>query len=598
MNQPFKPPTVETERQPPDGGYDKPCDVAEAKRQLPDLVVGLNGSEFDSNIYSGMAQLLFKLGISLNLAGHLAAECSGGSLEADEVQSRLYEYYELSFDLGEQPGSESIETGDALDWPEAEVIDDFEGPKPYERIWPFPLEYDHKMNAAQHAEIFVNNRPSRIIFASGDFYTLEGNRIWRELSEDALAAEVRLTDPKNNLDVDRILKMIKAIRMARFSIALPFDWIAEPRDAPAASDLLLFANGILDSSTKTLIPHAGRLFVTALPEYDFDPAAQCPEWQKRLGQWIDPSFHPTLQEFMGYMLTSSTAYEVLLVMIGPPRSGKGTVTHIMQQLVGSELFVSRTLNDLGGDFGLEGSNDKRFIFVPDAADADPRKRNVVIERIKSIVGNDVVGVNRKHKKNINAKIAAKIVMVCNRHPKLLDDSTALAARELAITFKNSFLGKEDRDLRAKLECELPGIANWALEGLDRLRRNGRFTVGALGIEAVKDFANQQSPVLRFAEAHLIVTGNPDDFEKLEVVFERYAQWADYEEQLQGGERRNRDDFKSDLVSALGARGVVHTQRRWHDPTKPRWKRHDNGKPRRGLYGLKLTPAIPLDDAEA
>jgi hypothetical protein len=48
-----------------------------------------------------------------------------------------------------------------------------------------------------------------------------------------------------------------------------------------------------------------------------------------------------------------------------------------------------------------------------------------------------------------------------------------------LPFDVSFLGREDRDLTnvrgtGKLQQELPGILNWALVGLARLRENGRF----------------------------------------------------------------------------------------------------------------------------
>src|SRR5207244_1946723 len=124
-----------------------------------------------------------------------------------------------------------------------------------------------------------------------------------------------------------------------------------------------------------------------LPEFNYVADAECPIWLDKLGEWLDPSFHPTLQEFAGYMLTASTPYEVLLAMIGATRGGKGTISFVLQQLVGKDHHASRTLNDLGGPFGLEGTLDKRVIFIPDAHDADLSKRSTALERIKSITGN-------------------------------------------------------------------------------------------------------------------------------------------------------------------------------------------------------------------
>jgi hypothetical protein len=50
---------------------------------------------------------------------------------------------------------------------------------------------------------------------------------------------------------------------------------------------------------------------------------------------VTPSFHATSQEFVGYLLTPDTSVEVLLAMIGAKRGGKGSITRIMQALVGT-----------------------------------------------------------------------------------------------------------------------------------------------------------------------------------------------------------------------------------------------------------------------
>jgi putative DNA primase/helicase len=44
----------------------------------------------------------------------------------------------------------------------------------------------------------------------------------------------------------------------------------------------------------------------------------------------------------------------------------------------------------------------------------------------------------------------------------------MATRLAIVPFDVSFAGSEDRDLKTKLEAELPGIMLWALDGLDRL----------------------------------------------------------------------------------------------------------------------------------
>jgi P4 family phage/plasmid primase-like protien len=352
--------------------------------------------------------------------------------------------------------------------------------------------------------------------------------------------------------------------------------------------LILAANGILNVKTGELIGHSGRYFATGLPDWKYDPDATCPLWLEKIGQWLHPSFHPTLQEFMGYLMTPDTSIEVLLAMIGAKRGGKGTITRIMQALVGKEHHASVMLNDLAGDFGLSGLTDKRAIFIPDAHDASPASRSAAIERIKSITGNDEVSVNRKNQSILSVKIRAKIVLVANKNPKMIDESGALADRELVLVFESSFAKVKDTELGGKLKAELSGIANWALDGLRRLRANGnRFTVGERGLKAQRELAESQSPALRFAKECLTVTGDKADAVPLAVAFEAYHQWASQIEGLSGRETRNRSDFRTDLMAALTERGLRYDgkmAKRWRDPNAD----HGNGAVmRRWFTGAKL-----------
>ena len=66
------------------------------------------------------------------------------------------------------------------------------------------------------------------------------------------------------------------------------------------------------------------------------------------------------------------------------------------------------------------------------------------------------------------------MLVSNELPKFPDQSGAMATRPLVFRFTESFLGREDKALDAKLEAELPGILLWAIEGWKRLRKRGHF----------------------------------------------------------------------------------------------------------------------------
>ncbi len=141
---------------------------------------------------------------------------------------------------------------------------------------------------------------------------------------------------------------------------------------------------------------------------------------------------------MGYAMTPDVSYHAILAMIGATRGGKGTIVRILEQLVGPEHSCARSMNDLGNPHGLEGTLDKRLMVIADASDAPITTRGNALEQLKKISGGDTVSVNPKNRPMINGvKLPVKIVLVANRHPKFLDDSGALAAREIMLVFERS-----------------------------------------------------------------------------------------------------------------------------------------------------------------
>jgi phage/plasmid-associated DNA primase len=105
-------------------------------------------------------------------------------------------------------------------------------------------------------------------------------------------------------------------------------------------------------------------------------------------------------------------------------------------------------------------------------------------------------------------------------------------------FNRSFVGKEDLTLKPRLVTEeLSGIANWSIEGLKRLRENGKFTIGAHGKAAQAQLTKSQSPALRYASECLTVTGDKADMLPVTMAFAAYEDWANRESLKPNGATR-------------------------------------------------------------
>src|SRR5262249_47887409 len=93
-------------------------------------------------------------------------------------------------------------------------------------------------------------------------------------------------------------------------------------------------------------------------DFRFDEFAPTPTaWLQFLHQLWPLEQHQssidTLQEWFGYCLLPDTSQHKILLLIGPPRSGKGTIARILSALLGLDNVTGPTLASLGSNFGLQ-----------------------------------------------------------------------------------------------------------------------------------------------------------------------------------------------------------------------------------------------------
>src|SRR5262249_30073882 len=117
-------------------------------------------------------------------------------------------------------------------------------------------------------------------------------------------------------------------------------WLDE-REEPNPRGLIVCRNGIVSladwaAGRPCLLPLTQELFTTVALPCDFDLGAPPPAlWLEFLEKlWRnDPESIALLQEWFGYCLTDDTSQQKILLVVGPPRAGKGTIIRIQTELV-------------------------------------------------------------------------------------------------------------------------------------------------------------------------------------------------------------------------------------------------------------------------
>lgn len=305
-------------------------------------------------------------------------------------------------------------------------------------------------------------------------------------------------------------------------------WIDQEEGDPDPTDLIPMANGLLNTVTRELMPSTPRFLNTYALDFEYDPTAPAPA---TLYAWMRSMFGEDgerwalTQEMIGYLLTPSTALHKMFVLTGPPRSGKGTMARLIEELVGADNFGSTSLTDLGADHGLQEIARKPVVVLGDAFEIG-KHGGRSMERLLGIIGQDKMTVNPKNRDLYSAKLPCRFVLLANDLPELPDKSQALRQRWVHLRFERSFVGQEDRQLDAKLAAELPGVFKWALDGLDQLRLRGDFVQPAVGQDDLDELTRIVSPQTVFAAECLVSSAtDPECREDKHDLFLAWQNWC-------------------------------------------------------------------------
>lgn len=310
--------------------------------------------------------------------------------------------------------------------------------------------------------------------------------------------------------------------------AMRLDRLPTWRGDPVAEHVLSAANGLVDLETGELHRHTPNYINMNSVDYAYDPDAGEPrEWLRFLNSiWDeDPDCIATLQRIFGYLLTPDTSMQRMFQLMGPPRSGKGTIGDVMAEVVGRANVASPSLQGITGDFALQPAVGKLLLLLSEARlDGRGTNRAAITDTLLRIVGEDHFTVNRKFREAWHGVMSARIVIQTNEPLELSDDTGALLARLIVLPMTKSFLGKEDLGLRQRLRQERGAILRWSMEGWRLLREEGGMICQpASGERVIGSTRAAASPISRFVD-ECCVLGPKFDCQK-DDLYARYRVWC-------------------------------------------------------------------------
>jgi len=327
-------------------------------------------------------------------------------------------------------------------------------------------------------------------------------RLWKWLSRCNYSKKGKLLafQPSRNT-VSGVLDALKAVANKPSSLEAPC-WLS---DGP--EQIIAFGNGLLDvdallTGKTEILPHTPRWFSPNCLAHKFDETAKCPDWLAFLEQVFDGDDEriSTLQQWFGYNLVSDNRHHKMALLLGPPRSGKGTTLAVMSAMLGRHNVANTSLAALGGRFGLEPLIGKMSALIDEGHLGKYSDTSLILERLKAISGGSEQTVDRKGIAALaSVSLKVRFTLTMNELPRLTDASAAMRSRLLLIPYFNSYEGNEDVGLVNRLLAEIPGVTNWALAGLKALTVNNRFQNPAAGEAILRDFVYLSSPMQAFLD---------------------------------------------------------------------------------------------------
>ena len=259
---------------------------------------------------------------------------------------------------------------------------------------------------------------------------------------------------------------------------------------------IVFKNGVLNTKTDSFIKLKPELYITSTVPWNYDPDADYPLWQVTLRDWWgeDDDSIRLLQQWYGYNLIATNYLEAMMILFGVSGSGKSTITKVLYEMLGKDKCTPLESQDLKYTFGMEKLVNKNSVIFSEDQATKRADADMILQVIKRLTGRNVFSVRVKYGVSYDTEPFARLTYECDVLPRFVDNAQALERRVNMLYFGRSFKDAPNVLLKEQLIKEVPGIINWAIEGLRDLKQTNKFIVPATSKVAKEELRYMTSPM--------------------------------------------------------------------------------------------------------
>ncbi len=275
--------------------------------------------------------------------------------------------------------------------------------------------------------------------------------------------------------------------------------------------VLVMGNGIVcldgreDNGRPKLLPHTPDYLTLVKLPYEYVPEARCLNWLKFLDEVMesDEERMRLLQQWTGYLFTPTLKEQRFLLCVGEGANGKGVFFEVVLAMLGLKNCSSLPLSRFGQRFALISTYGKLLNATSEGISHITPQAEAVL---KEYTAGDMMTFEQKYRDTFSAKPTAKLMIATNELPSFSDKTEGVWRRMLLVPFERTFTeDQQNKNLAEELKRELPGIFNWAYEGMVDLE-NG-FVVPAKCKDAIEQYRRDVNPAKVFLQENYRV--NPE-----------------------------------------------------------------------------------------
>ena len=291
--------------------------------------------------------------------------------------------------------------------------------------------------------------------------------------------------------------------------------------------LLNVSNGIVDLKKGNLIKHDAEKFLTKVINYEYSDKVDCPLWESFLNQIFnnDKDLIRYIQKAIGYSLTGNTEEQCAFFCYGTGRNGKSTFLDIISEIMGDYAIniQPETIMIRPGSSGASSdiARLKGARFVTSVEPNEGLRLNEGL--VKQLTGGDKVTARKLYGNEFEFIPEFKLWMGTNHKPIIRGTDLGIWRRIRLIPFLVQIAeDKIDKNLKVKLQNELTGILNWAVEGCLLWKKEGLNIPSAIQ-QATNEYKSEMDVISSWLSECCEVTWASD--EKASDLYKSYSDWA-------------------------------------------------------------------------